>query len=79
MPEAKDDLATKINACDNAQRSCLVAAILIEDKNKRIDAALKCLADHADCVEKAAKPKATPRDVAKLMKWLKSGKKTKDK
>jgi hypothetical protein len=70
MPQAATSLGSAVKSCDDARTHCFVAAIMIDDKNKRIDAALKCLSDHADCISKAIKDNDTAR-TAGLIETLK--------
>ena len=71
MPQAATSLGSAVNKCDRDLTSCLVDAILIDDHNKRLDAALRCMADHADCVTKAIKDK----DTARTSVWVETLKK----
>jgi len=71
MPQPATSLCSAIIACDNALTSCLVDAILIDDHNKRIDAALKCMVDHTDCINQAIKDK----DTARISGWVETLKK----
>jgi len=72
MPQAAGGgLCSAIAKCDSALTSCLVDAVLIDDHNERIDAALKCMTEHTDCITQAIKDK----DTARTSVWVETLKK----
>lgn len=68
MPEARTpmDVMSEILSCYRIERSCLIDAIMTDDKNARIKKALQCMGDRDDCVGKIKMPKASARDASRL-------------
>jgi hypothetical protein len=68
MPQSAQDIVTGILNCYQTAQHCLVDAVLIEDKNQRIDAALKCLTANAECVSKIKGAREIQSEIDKLKK-----------
>jgi len=72
MPQSAYDIVSGILECYKGEEHCFVDALLIDDRNKRLEAGLKCLVGKDVCIEKVKKKSKSPsRETQQLIRKLK--------